>query len=427
MRKPVVATIAIIVTVFAITVIIIPVSTFTIPFTVMAAQQQQNPINSTASTQQNTNSSSSATSLPLKTIFKQAEASVVQITSKIPAAAADPLNPQSNATTLGSGFVYDNQGHIITNGHVVGDAKIVDVTFVDGNRYTAKVIGTDIYSDIAVLQISQNNTQAQQLLSSIKPLALSNSSKLEVGDQVIAIGNPFGLSDTMTTGIVSGVGRLLPAASGIGFSIPNTIQTDAPINPGNSGGPLLNTQGQVIGMNTAIFSATGTFSGIGFAIPSNTIIRIAPALIEKGYYLHPYLGLNGATLTSDLSQNLTGGAAATNLKGIYIDTITKNGPADKAGVHGSTIDQYSKKHAGDVIIGVDGHNIVRIDDLISYIDQHKSVGDNITLTVYRNGHAIDLNATLTSRPSLIPFLTAPSIPPSPIPHPPARPAPLPHP
>ena len=426
MRKPFVPTIDIIVTVFAITVIIIPVSTFTIPLTVMAAQQQD-PINSTASTQQNTNSSSSATSLPLKTIFKQAEASVVQITSKIPAAAADPLNPQSNATTLGSGFVYDSQGHIITNGHVVGDAKIVDVTFVNGNRYTAKVIGTDIYSDIAVLQISQNNTQAQQLLSSVKPLALSNSSKLEVGDQVIAIGNPFGLSDTMTTGIVSGVGRLLPAASGIGFSIPNTIQTDAPINPGNSGGPLLNTQGQVIGMNTAIFSATGTFSGIGFAIPSNTIIRIAPALIEKGYYLHPYLGLNGATLTSDLSQNLTGGAAATNLKGIYIDTITKNGPADKAGVHGSTIDQYSKKHAGDVIIGVDGHNIVRIDDLISYIDQHKSVGDTITLTVYRNGHAIDLNATLTSRPSLIPFLTAPSIPPLPIPHPPARPAPLPHP
>jgi S1-C subfamily serine protease len=420
MRKPFVPTIDIIVTVFAITVIIILVSTFTIPLTIMAAQQQD-PINSTASTQQNTNSSSYATSLPLKTIFKQAEASVVQITSKIPAA-ADPLNPQSNATTLGSGFVYDSQGHIITNGHVVGDAKIVDVTFVDGNRYTAKVIGTDIYSDIAVLQISQNNTQAQQPLSSVKPLALSNSSKLEVGDQVIAIGNPFGLSDTMTTGIVSGVGRLLPAASGIGFSIPNTIQTDAPINPGNSGGPLLNTQGQVIGMNTAIFSATGTFSGIGFAIPSNTIIRIAPALIEKGYYLHPYLGLNGATLTSDLSQNLTGGAAATNLKGIYIDTITKNGPADKAGVYGSTIDQYSKKHAGDVIIGVDGHNIVRIDDLISYIDQHKSVGDTITLTVYRNGHAIDLSATLTSRPSLIPFLAAPSIP-----HPPARPAPLPHP
>lgn len=425
MRKPFVPKIDIIVTVFAITVIIIPVSTFMIPLTALAAQQQQGPINSTASTQQNTNSSSSATSLPLKIIFKQAEESVVQITSKIPTAAADPQSP--NATTLGSGFVFDNQRHIITNGHVVGDAKIVDVTFVDGNRYTAKVIGTDIYSDIAVLQISQNTTQTQQLLSTLKPFVLGNSSKLEVGDQVIAIGNPFGLSDTMTTGIVSGVGRLLPAASGIGFSIPNAIQTDAPINPGNSGGPLLNTQGQVIGMNTAIFSATGTFSGIGFAVPSNTIIRIAPTLIEKGYYLHPYLGLNGATLTSDLSQNLTGGAAVTNLKGIYIDTITKNGPADKAGLHGSTIDQYSKKHAGDVIIGVDGRNIVRIDDLISYIDQHKFVGDNITLTVFRNGHAIDLKATLTSRPSPIPFLTAPSIPPSPIPHPPARPAPIPRP
>ena len=363
----------------------------------------------------------------LREIFKQVENSVVQITRKIPTSTPNTLNPQTpNATALGSGFVYDNQGHIITNGHVVGDAKIVDVTFVNGNRYTAKVIGTDISGDIAVLQISQNSTQQRPLLSSLKPLVIGNSSGLEVGDQVIAIGNPFGLSDTMTTGIVSGVGRLLPAAAGAGFSIPNTIQTDAPINPGNSGGPLLNIQGQVIGMNTAIFSASGTFSGIGFAIPSNSIIRIAPALIEKGYYIHPYLGLNGATLTSDLSENLTGAPAATNLKGIYIDTITKNGPADKAGVHGSTIDQYSKKHAGDVIIGVDGHNITRIDDLISYIDQHKSVGDNITLTVFRDGHAIDLKATLASRPSPLPFLTAPSIPPQ-IPHPPARPPTIPPP
>src|SRR5881392_2202808 len=191
-------------------------------------------------------------------------------------------------------------------------------TYVDGNRYTAKVIANDIYSDIALLEISQNNTQQQQLPFP-KPLVIGNSSSLEVGDQVIAIGNPFGLSDTMTTGIISGVGRSLPGA---GFSIPNAIQTDAPINPGNSGGPLLNIQGQVIGMNTAIFSASGTFSGIGFAIPSNSIMRIAPALIEKGYYIHPYLGLNGATLTSDLSENLTGGPAVTNLKGIYIDTIT---------------------------------------------------------------------------------------------------------
>jgi S1-C subfamily serine protease len=362
---------------------------------------------STANTTKSTN---------LRTIFKQVENSVVQITSKFPTSASNALNPQSaNTTALGSGFVYDNRGNIITNGHVVGDAKIVDVTFVDGNRYTAKVIGTDIYGDIAVLQILQNTTQQRQLLTSLKPLVIGNSSNLEVGDQVIAIGNPFGLSDTMTTGIVSGVGRLLP---GSGFSIPNAIQTDAPINPGNSGGPLLNMQGEVIGMNTAILSGTDTFSGIGFAIPSNTIKKIAPSLIEKGQFVHPYLGLSGATLTSDLAENLTG--PATNLNGVYVDTITKNGPADKAGVHGSTVDQYAKKHHGDIIMGVDGHNISRIDDFISYIDQQKSPGDNITLTVYRNGHTVDLKATLAARPSLLPFLLIRLAPPSPIPAPPRQ-------
>ena len=184
----------------------------------------------------------------------------------------------------------------------MGNAKVVDVTFVDGNRYTAKVIASDIYSDIAVLQISQNaSQQQQQILSSVKPLVIGNSSNIEVGDTVIAIGNPFGLSDTMTTGIVSGIGRSLPAASGGGFSIPNAIQTDAPINPGNSGGPLLDMQGKMVGMNTAIVSGTATFSGIGFAIPSDTITKIVPALIEKGYYPHPYLGLRDGTLTSDLA------------------------------------------------------------------------------------------------------------------------------
>ena len=217
----------------------------------------------------------------------------------------------------------------------------------------------------------------------------------------------------MTTGIVSGLGRLLPAAAGAGFSIPNTIQTDAPINPGNSGGPLLNMQGQVIGMNTAIFSATGTFSGIGFAIPSDTITRIVPALIAKGYYLHPYLGFKGGALTSDVTQNLT-----TNVSGVYVDTITKDGPADKAGVHGSTTDQYSKKHVGDIIVAVDGHRLVRIDDLGSYIDQHKTVGDNMTLTVYRNGHLIDLKTTLAARSSPLLSLITRSAPSSPTPQPP---------
>jgi S1-C subfamily serine protease len=396
----------------------------TSPFdTAVVAQTQQ--INSPS---QGTNSSSS-NPLPLKTIFKQVENSVVQITSKIPTTTGIP-NPSnqssSNVSTLGSGFVYDKQGHIVTNGHVVGYSPIVDVTFLNGNRYTAMVVAKDIYSDIAVLQIFQNASHPQrQLLSSLKPLVLGNSSNIEVGDQVIAIGNPFGLSDTMTTGIVSGIGRSLPTSVGGGFSIPNIIQTDAPINPGNSGGPLLDTQGKMIGMNTAILSGTNVFSGIGFAIPSNTITKIVPVLIQKGYYPHPYLGLVFGTLTSDLAQD-TG--MPVNLKGAYVDSLMKNGPGDKARIHGSTIDQYSKKHLGDVIIAADGHNITTSDDLVSYIGQHKSVGDNITLTVYRNGHTIDLKATLSARPSLLPFLTIRLAPPS-MPHSPMRPPtiPTPHP
>jgi S1-C subfamily serine protease len=356
-------------------------------------------------------SSAAASPSPLNNIFKQVENSVVQITSKVPIPSSNPQNPQApNATALGSGFVYDKLGRIITNNHVVGDAKIVDVTFVDGNRYTAKVVGSDIYSDIAVLQVIENITQP------LNPLVIGNSSKLVAGDPVIAIGNPFGLSDTMTTGIVSQIGRLLPA-SGAGFSIPDIIQTDAPINPGNSGGPLLNMQGQVIGINTAITSDTGTFSGIAFAIPSSTITRIVPTLIEKGTYAHPYIGLSGATLTSDLAQTVNGLPA--NFKGIAVDSIVKDGPADKAGIHGSTTDQYSKKHGGDVITAIDGHAVTKIDDLISYLEQHVPVGNSITFTVHRNGQSLDLKTTLTARPSPLPFLPVLSSPPSnPYPRPP---------
>jgi S1-C subfamily serine protease len=363
-------------TVFTILPIAIVLVAFTIPVSVVAPQS----------------SSFSPQSPYLNTIFKQVENSVIQVTSKIPV--NNTMNSQrQNATALGSGFVYDKQGHIITNAHVVDGSKTVDITFVDGNRYTAKVVGTDIYSDLAVVQITDNATKH------LKPLVIGNSSKLEVGDPVIAIGNPFGLSDTMTTGIVSQIGRLLPS-SGPGFSIPDAIQTDAPINPGNSGGPLLNMQGQVIGINTAAISAgaQGGFSGVGLAISSTTIMRIVPVLIEKGYYAHPYIGLTSATLTSDLVETING-SLPPNFKGVYVDLIKKNGPADKAGIHGSTIDQYSMKHSGDIITAVDGHAVNRSEDLISYIDDHKSAGDSVTFTVYRNGHALNLNTTLAARPS----------------------------
>jgi S1-C subfamily serine protease len=387
--------------------IIIAFSTSSLVFVYPVTAQTTSSISSTATSGNASETEALSFGHPLNVIFKQVQNSTVQITSKVPALnnPANPQSPQQNATALGSGFVYDKQGHIITNNHVVGDAKIVDVTFVDGNRYTAKVVGSDIYSDIAVLQIIQNTTTQQQQLqkqyqtSTLKPLHIGNSSMLEVGDQVIAVGNPFGLSGTLTTGIVSAIGRILPAAAASGFSIPNVIQTDAPIGPGSSGGPLLNIQGQVVGMSTAgIPSIVG--GGIGFAIPSNTITKLVPSLIKNGTYIHPYLGLKGGTLTSDIIQNVTGLIAISpNFKGIYVDTITKNGPADKAGIHGSTTDQYSKKHVGDIIVAIDGHPAVRIDDLISYIDQHKSVGDNLSLKVYREGQMLDLKAKLTARPS----------------------------
>lgn len=242
--------------------------------TIAAAQRQQEQTNSIETPIKNVTLPASSSS-SLTNIFKQAENSVVQITSKVSNTKDIPILLRGQSTRLGSGFVYDNQGHIVTNNHVVDSAKTVDVTFVDGNTYSAKVVGSDHSSDIAVLQILDNFPA-----ENVAPLIFANSSRLQVGEQVIAIGNPFGLRGTMTTGIVSQIGRLLPNP-GTGFSIPNGIQTDAAINPGNSGGPLLDMQTHVVGMNTAISSSTGLFSGVGFAIPSNAITRVVPALITR--------------------------------------------------------------------------------------------------------------------------------------------------
>jgi len=341
---------------------------------------------------------SSPHSYSLTDIFKQVQNSVVQITSKgngiqIIINGNPPADQQSR---LGSGFVYDQQGHIISNSHVVSGAKTVDVTFVDGNTYTANVIGNDPSSDVAVLQITDNNYSSAE--KSGVPLAIANSSKLQVGEQIIAIGNPFGLSDTMTTGIVSQIGRLLPNQD-TGFSIPNGIQTDAAINPGNSGGPLLNMQGQVVGMNTAILSGTGGFSGLGFAIPSNIIIRIVPTLIQKGSYDHPWLGISGGSMTADVAQSA---GLPVNYKGVVVSSIQSGSPADKAGLKGTTRDIMGPNtHIGDIITAIDGHSVKRIDDIINYIEMHKSVGSNVKLTINRNGQTKDLNAVLQARPSSI--------------------------
>ena len=363
-------------------------------------QQQQNVVQSSSSINPLTSPSSSSpssSSFPLANVFKRVENSVVQITST----RSDPnqvtiingVPATGRSTALGSGFVYDNQGHIITNHHVIDGATTADVTFTDGNTYSAKVIGKDPDADIAVLQITDNFSEEK-----VMPLPVANSSSLRPGDQLIAIGNPFGLSGTITTGIVSGEGRLLPNPD-TGFSIPNIIQTDAPINPGNSGGPLLNIQGQVIGMNTAILSRTGSYSGVGFAIPSNTIAKEVPLLIKGGTYAHPWLGISGGKITPDIAQSA---GLPRNYKGVVVGSVQPGSPADKAGTQALTQDMAgSNTHIGDIITAIDGHPTRQIDDIINYVDSNKNVGDNVKLTINRNGQTTDVTATLQARPDTI--------------------------
>lgn len=330
----------------------------------------------------------------LTDLFKRTENSVVQITSKV--ATTDqtiiingqPLSGQS--TRLGSGFVYDKEGRIITNNHVVDGSSTVNVTFIDGNTYTAKVIGTDPDNDIAVIQIIDNFSD-----ESLVPLSLGNSSVVQPGQQVVAIGNPFGLSDSMTTGIISALARLLPNEN-TKYSIPDVIQVDAAINPGNSGGPLLNLQGQVIGMNTAIKTNTGDFSGVGFAIPSNTIEKIVPVLIKNGTYQHPYLGIAGRTLDPDIS--LANGLPR-NFKGVIVENVVNGSPASKAGLVAATLDDNNIPHGGDIITAIDGRPIKSIDEVIAYLDDHKSVGDKVDLTIDRQGKTLDVTVVLAPRPS----------------------------
>ena len=328
-----------------------------------------------------------STSISISKIFKDVQGSVVQITRENKQAPDSPGD--ENVTSLGSGFVFDKEGRIITNHHVVQDSKNVDVTFIDGNRYVASVIGSDPFNDVAVIKITQNISEK------LRPLILGNSSVLEVGDQVIAIGNPYGLAGSMSLGIVSQKGRLI-STEGSAFSIPSVIQTDALINPGNSGGPLLNIQEEVIGMNTAgVLSDSGGFSGIGLAVPSNTISKIVPVLNSKGNYTHPWLGVSASTLTSKLTENFEN--LSRDFKGVYVDSITKDGPADKAGLRGSTTDQYGDKHGTDIITAVDNHNVTYMEDLVSYLDENKKPGEKLNLTVLRNQSYLDIGVLLGDR------------------------------
>ena len=332
-----------------------------------------------------TETSTTSKNLSLTELYDFVIKSVVQVTKTTPP--TDPLGPnKENQTSLGTGFIYNDTGYIVTNNHVVENAPLLDITFINGDRYTANITGTDPFSDLAVIKINENITE-----DFLKPLVIGNSSKLKIGDPVVAIGHPFGLESSMTTGIVSQIGRLL-SIDEKGFSIPNAIQTDALINPGNSGGPLLNMKGEVIGVNTA-----GIFPGnIGLAVPSDTVLRIIPVLIEGKNYTHPWLGVTGTTLTADLAKREK---VDRSQKGVLIDNIVKDSPADLAGLNGSTVNQYGEKRGGDLITAVDGKQIIKMEDLISYLELNKSVNENATLSIYRDGEILDKQITLKSRPT----------------------------
>jgi S1-C subfamily serine protease len=383
----------------------VPLSSSLLESTVVQAQQNEpdSDLDNSVDTTSSTMTSSPDISLP--EIFKRTENSVVQITSTRPGTNEVVIIngreiPQNNVA-LGSGFVYDKDGRIITNHHVVSDVEEVDVRFVDGDMYTAKVVGKDPYSDIGILQIMD----PEFFKKGVTPLKIANSSEIQVGEQIIAIGNPFGLSGTLTTGVVSQIGRLLPNDI-TGYSISNTIQTDAAINPGNSGGPLLNMKGEVVGMNTAIFSNTGVYSGVGFAIPSNMLLKEIPALIQKGSYVHPWLGFTAKDLSPDIAESI---GLARNYKGAAVVSVVENSPADKAGVRGEIVKEgfgggTEIVRSGDIVTKIDGQLVKSMDDVISHLDENKKVGDKVLLTLNREGKNVDVPVTLEERPSGSPRL-----------------------
>jgi 2-alkenal reductase len=306
----------------------------------------------------------------------------------------------SDGASLGTGFVYNDEGYIITNQHVVAGQQKMQVDFTNGYKAFAKLIGVDPDSDLAVIQVDAP-------ASELHPLTLGDSSQLKVGQTVIAIGNPFGLSGTMTTGIVSALGRTLEsnraAENGSFFSASDQIQTDAAINPGNSGGPLFNLKGEVIGVNRAIRTDSSTSggepvnSGIGFAIAVNIVKRVAPGLIKDGKYDYPYMGISSQDkLTLDEINVLD----LKQLTGAYVTTVTPGGPADKAGVIAGTKDVglQGLRGGSDLIVAVDGHPVHVFNDLLSYLVNNKSPGDSITLTVLRGDQRVDLQLTLGKRP-----------------------------
>jgi S1-C subfamily serine protease len=300
-------------------------------------------------------------------VFREASPSVVFVTN-VALGQNQYMDEFAIPQGAGSGFVWDKQGHVVTNFHVVQGGDAFLVTFDDQTQVEAKLVGSDANKDIAVLQIQETSEK-------LKPISVGSSDKLQVGQQALAIGNPFGLDHSLTKGVISAIGRVVQGIGGV--TIHDMIQTDAAINPGNSGGPLLDSSGHLIGMNTMIYSRSGSSAGIGFAVPVAFIKRIVPQLIQYGKVIRPGIGIS--VLTSGQKYYLLG-----DQDGVVVDQVVRGGPAAKAGLRGGRHLPGGRYSPGDVIVGIDDHAVKDYDDLFNALDLYK-VGDTVTVKIQRDG------------------------------------------
>lgn len=360
----------------------------------------QLPAENTQATAQTDRSSQPSTVLQ----YSEGEDTLVNLYKKVnPGVVSVVVYTADGNVGQGTGFVYDLDGHIITNYHVIENANEIEIAFPEGTRTRGTVIGTDTDSDLAVIKVDV-------AAGVLHPLTLGSSSVLQVGQFVVAIGNPFGYTQTMTTGIISAQGRMLDSLhsteGGSNFAAGDLIQTDAAINPGNSGGPLLNLDGEVIGINRAIYagsssilSGSASYSGVGFAIPIDIVKKVVPSLISDGSYDYPYLGISsvdGLTMNEIEAMGFD-----PSISGVYVLSVSAGGPAGKAGIRaGTRSTQYDGLYAGgDIIVALDGVAVKDYNALLSYLIMNKAPGDTVIVTILRNGIEKNLEVTLGSRPS----------------------------
>ena len=328
-------------------------------------------------------------------VFKKVNKSVVSIYTRKSTARKNIyfIDPRERAlvkkkyspTGQGSGVIFSSQGHIITNFHVIAGSEEILVKDYDGKEYGTVIVGIDPLTDLAVLKIDKNSSG----------ITLGNIKNINIGDIALAIGNPLGVGQTITLGIISATDKEISPNA---YSYQRYVQTDAAINPGNSGGPLFNMNGEVVGINTAIQSATGEFSGIGFAVPSNTVKKVVPVLIENGEFKHPWMGISGTDVDPELAEV----RELKSSKGFLVVSVIEGSPAETAGLLGvtETEERDGREFAldGDIILSIDGETVRKISDILVHLQREKSVGDEMVLSVNRNGEMLELTMILEERP-----------------------------